>query len=47
MINFAKAAGMYCIGINTSKNRDFLLESDHIIEGYDEIDLNKLLLKKK
>lgn len=45
-VKAAKAAGMYCIGINTSKNRNFLLESDHIIESYDEIDLNKLLLKK-
>lgn len=35
----AKAAGMYCIGINTAKNRQALRESDIIIEHYDDIDL--------
>lgn len=42
-INAAKAAGMYCIGINTGKNRSAIAHADEIIEHYDEIDLNKLL----
>ena len=46
-VKAAKAAGMYCIGINTAKNREFLKESDHIIDGYHEIDLNTLLIKNK
>lgn len=44
-IKAARAAGMYCIGINTSQNKEFLKDSHHIIEGYDEIDLKKLLKK--
>lgn len=42
-IQAAKSAGMRCIGINTSKNRESLRESDFIIEGYHELDLQKLL----
>ena len=42
-IKAAKAAGMFCIGINTGKDRDKLHESDLIIEGYHEIDLKSLL----
>ena len=38
-----KAAGMYCIGINTGKDRSAISHADEIIEHYDEIDLNKLL----
>lgn len=39
----AKAAGMHCIGINTSRDRSRLAQADHIIEGYDELALYKLL----
>lgn len=39
----AKKAGMYCIGINTAKDREQIKGSDHIIEGYKEIDLLKFL----
>ena len=42
-INAAKAAGMFCIGINTSKNRELLKNSNFIIDHYDEIDLIRLL----
>lgn len=44
-VQAARDAGMYCIGINTAKNKDFLKDSHHIIENYDEIDLKKLLKK--
>ena len=44
-IKAAKAAGMYCIGINTGKNRDNLKQADKIVECYTEIDLDSLLLK--
>lgn len=39
----AKAAGMFCIGINTGNDRTALSQADLIIEHYDEIDLNSLL----
>lgn len=42
-INAAKAAGMYCIGINTGKNRSVIAHAHEIIEHYDEIDLERLL----
>ncbi|HZW61386.1 MAG TPA: HAD family phosphatase [Candidatus Babeliales bacterium] len=42
-IKAAKAAGMLCIGINTSGNPAQLTEADLIINGYDEIDLNLLI----
>jgi len=42
-IKAAKAAGMYCIGINTGKNRDILKQADEIVECFSEIDLDKLL----
>ena len=45
-INAAKAAGMYCIGINTGKNRAAIAHAHEIIEHYDEIDLEKLLHSK-
>lgn len=38
----AKKAGMFCIGINTSKNRNNLSQADLIIDAYSEIDLNNL-----
>lgn len=45
-ITAAKSAGMYCVGINTSKNRENLKGSDLIIDSYDELDLDKILYKK-
>jgi beta-phosphoglucomutase-like phosphatase (HAD superfamily) len=39
----ARAAGMFCIGINTSRRPELLKEADIIIEGYHEIDLGSLL----
>ncbi|MGZ6254982.1 MAG: HAD family hydrolase [Candidatus Chromulinivorax sp.] len=39
----AKAAGMYCIAINTGKNKELLHQADHIVECYSEINLEKLL----
>lgn len=44
-VKAAKDAGMFCIGINTAQNREFVKESHHIIEKYDDIDLIKLLKK--
>lgn len=38
-IRAAKNAGMYCIAINTSKQKEKLREADLIIEGYHELDL--------
>ncbi len=45
-IRAAVDAGMFCIGINTSKNREHLKESHLIIEHYDEICLKTLLYNK-
>jgi HAD superfamily hydrolase (TIGR01509 family) len=42
-IKAAKAAGMYCIGINTGKNRAALAHADEIVDCYTQIDLEKLL----
>jgi HAD superfamily hydrolase (TIGR01549 family) len=39
----ARDAGMFCIGINTSKQPERLALADLIINHYDEIDLEKLL----
>lgn len=39
----AKAAGMFCIGINTSKRPDQIKNADLIINEYCEINLNQLL----
>ncbi|MBP6870000.1 HAD family phosphatase [Candidatus Babeliales bacterium] len=41
-IKAAKAAGMYCIGINTGKNRKNLELADEIVECFSEIDIKKL-----
>lgn len=41
-ITAAKNAGIFCIGINTAKNRDTLKEADLIIEGYQDLDLIKI-----
>lgn len=37
-IKAAKAAGMYCIGINTHNNRDALSLADIVVDSYAEID---------
>jgi beta-phosphoglucomutase len=42
-IKAAKAAGMYCIGINSRKNRALLTQADEIVDCFSEIDLDKLL----
>jgi len=42
-VKAAVSAGMFCIGINTSKNRNALKEANIIVEGYDEISLPNLL----
>lgn len=42
-IKAARDAGMFCIGINTSKKPERLIESNLIINHYDEIDLLYLL----
>lgn len=42
-IKAARSAGMFCIGINSSSNRDNVKESDLIIDSYEELDLTKLL----
>ena len=42
-ITAAKAAGMFCIGINTAGNRHALRHADLIIEGYEEINLEELI----
>lgn len=42
-IKAAKAAGMYCIGINTGKNRKALELADEIVESFLDINLDKLL----
>ncbi len=46
-IEAANKAGMFCIGINTGKNREALKNAQLIVEHYDEIDLKKLLELKK
>ena len=45
-IKAAKAAGMYCIGINTGNDRHLLHEADEIVDCYTEINLEKLLINK-
>lgn len=46
-IRSAKQAGMFCIGINTARNRDNLVEADLIVDGYHEIDLPSLITHRK
>lgn len=41
----AKAAGMYCIGINSHRNRAALAQADIIIDHYNEIDFIEFLIK--
>lgn len=45
-IHAAKAAGMFCIGINTSKRPEQIKDADLKIENYSDIDLLKILGKK-
>lgn len=42
----AKAANMFCIGINSGDDRAALKQADLIIDHYDEIDLESLLYDK-
>lgn len=42
-IKAAKAAGMYCIGINTGKNRQALQQADEVVDCYTQINLKKIL----
>jgi beta-phosphoglucomutase len=42
-IRAARAAGMYCIGINTSGKKEDVADSHHAIEKYHEIDLDHLI----
>ena len=42
-IKAAQAAGMYCIGINTSKNYDQVKAADIIVAGYSDIDLSTII----
>ena len=37
----AKAAGMFCIGINTGNDKHALVKADMIVDHYDEINLEK------
>ncbi len=39
----AKAAGMFCIGINTSRRPEQIKEADLVVENYNAIDLSALL----
>jgi len=41
----AKAAGMYCVAINTGGDRHLLGQADEIIDCYSEINLEKLLIR--
>jgi HAD superfamily hydrolase (TIGR01549 family) len=43
-IKAAQAAGMLCIGINTSCNYDQVKKADYIVDRYQDIDLDALLL---
>lgn len=43
-IKAAQGAGMFCIGINTSKNYEQVKEANTIVENYSDIDLHKFLL---
>lgn len=42
-VRAAKAAGMYCIGINTWGKRELLIEADEIVDSYNQIDLARIL----
>jgi beta-phosphoglucomutase-like phosphatase (HAD superfamily) len=42
-ITSAQGAGMFCIGINTHRNRDQVKKADVIVDYYNQIDMKKLL----
>lgn len=42
-VKAAKRAGMYCIGINTAGDLEQLKEADHIIQGYNDLNLDLLI----
>lgn len=41
-VSAAKNAGMFCIGINTAKNKYLLKQADLIVDSYHEIPISKL-----
>ncbi len=41
----AKTAGMYCIGINTSKTPEKLQQANLVIDGFHEIELDNILAR--
>jgi len=41
-ITAAKAAGMFCISINTGMDRNAIAHADHIIDMYDDLDIELL-----
>jgi len=43
-IQAAKKAGMFCIGINTGKNRKALVQADFVVDTYEEIDLKNIFI---
>ncbi len=46
-LNAAKNAGMFCIGLNSGKNRELLAKSDFTVDYYRQIDLPRLFASKK
>lgn len=45
-VKAAKRAGMFCVGINSAKDREALKDSDLIVDHYDEIEIERLLRRK-
>jgi len=45
-VRAAKDAGLFCVGINTSLNRQLLKDADIIIDNYNDLDLHKILFDK-
>ncbi len=45
-IDSAQGAGMFCIGINSRKNRKHIEHAEFVIDHYDEINIEQLLGKK-
>jgi len=44
-IEAAKKAGIFCVGINTGKNRALIQHCDLIIDSYEELELSNLLTR--
>lgn len=44
-IKAAKSAGIFCIGLNTSGDLETLSEADHIVDKYQDIDLDAISFK--